>query len=196
LQLQFTKNDAKILGSPQTFSRCGDSGLAIADTYPHLQTCADDLPIVRSCYHDSFNHAPAQYMLNTGHNRMGRPCLGSWVAYGLATGIVLGVSLRLRSRDAGRGGDRPDVGVPQELEGQAEDIGEGPGAVPGGGDGEPDQVTGVERVGPDPDPGSFRGAGKGLGSEEMSERPGVAFAELLKHLKTDAILKHGGAPSG
>jgi hypothetical protein len=85
LQLQFTKNDAAILGSPQTFSKCGESGLEIADTYPHLQRCADDLAIVRSCYHDSFNHAPAQYMLNTGHSRMGRPCLGSWVTYGLGS---------------------------------------------------------------------------------------------------------------
>src|SRR5690349_13561431 len=42
LQLQFTKSDAAILGSPQTFSRSGESGLEIADTYPHLQTCADD----------------------------------------------------------------------------------------------------------------------------------------------------------
>jgi uncharacterized protein (DUF1501 family) len=85
LQLQFTKNDAAVLGSPQTFSRCGGSGLEIADTYPNLQRCADDLAVVRSCHHDSFNHAPAQYMLNTGHNRMGRPCLGSWVTYGLGS---------------------------------------------------------------------------------------------------------------
>jgi uncharacterized protein (DUF1501 family) len=85
LQLQFTKNDAAILGSPQTFRPCGQSGLEIADTYPHLQTCADDLAIVRSCYHDSFNHAPAQYMLNTGSARMGHPCLGSWVTYGLGS---------------------------------------------------------------------------------------------------------------
>jgi uncharacterized protein (DUF1501 family) len=85
LQLQFTKNDAAILGSPQTFRRCGASGLEIADTYPHLQACADDLAVVRSCYHDSFNHAPAQYMLNTGSPRMGHPCLGSWVAYGLGS---------------------------------------------------------------------------------------------------------------
>jgi uncharacterized protein (DUF1501 family) len=85
LQLQFTKNDAAILGSPQTFKKCGQSGLEIADTYPHLQTCADDLAIVRSCYHDSFNHAPAQYMLNTGAARMGKPCLGSWVVYGLGS---------------------------------------------------------------------------------------------------------------
>jgi uncharacterized protein (DUF1501 family) len=85
LQLQFTKMDAAILGSPQTFRKCGMSGLEIADTYPHLQECADDLAIVRSCYHDSFNHAPAQYMLNTGSSRMGKPCLGSWVTYGLGS---------------------------------------------------------------------------------------------------------------
>jgi uncharacterized protein (DUF1501 family) len=85
LQLQFTKNDAAILGSPQTFRKCGASGIEIADTYPHLQSCADDLAVVRSCYHDSFNHAPAQYMLNTGSARMGHPCLGSWVTYGLGS---------------------------------------------------------------------------------------------------------------
>ena len=84
LQLQFTGMNAAVLGS-QTFTKCGRSGLDIADTYPHLQKCADDLAIVRSCYHDSFNHAPAQYMLNTGHSRMGRPCLGSWVTYGLGS---------------------------------------------------------------------------------------------------------------
>jgi uncharacterized protein (DUF1501 family) len=81
--LQFTHANAAVLGSPQTFRRCGYSGLAIADTYPHLQVCADDLAVIRSCYHDSFNHAPAQYMLSTGWPRMGRPCLGSWVTYGL-----------------------------------------------------------------------------------------------------------------
>jgi hypothetical protein len=85
LQLQFTKKDAAILGSPQTFRKCRQSGIEIADTYPHLQRCADDLAVIRSCYHDSFNHAPAQYMLNTGSSRMGRPCLGSWTTYGLGS---------------------------------------------------------------------------------------------------------------
>jgi uncharacterized protein (DUF1501 family) len=85
LQLQFTKMDAAILGSPQTFRECGESGIEIADTYPNLQRRADDLAVVRSCYHESFNHAPAQYMLNTGSARMGKPCLGSWVTYGLGS---------------------------------------------------------------------------------------------------------------
>jgi hypothetical protein len=81
--LQFTKPDAAVLGSPQSFSKCGHSGIEIADTYPNLQKCADDLAVVRSCHHESFNHAPAQYMLSTGFSRMGRPCLGSWTVYGL-----------------------------------------------------------------------------------------------------------------
>src|SRR5262245_43522221 len=41
LRLQFTHSDAAVLGSPQTFRRCGRSGIEIADTYHHLQTCAD-----------------------------------------------------------------------------------------------------------------------------------------------------------
>jgi uncharacterized protein (DUF1501 family) len=85
LQLQFTGRDAAILGCPQTFSRCGQSGLEIADTYPCLQTCADELAVIRSCYHESFNHAPAQYMLSTGASRMGHPSMGSWVTYGLGS---------------------------------------------------------------------------------------------------------------
>jgi hypothetical protein len=85
LQLRFTKSDSAILGCPQKFAKCGESGIEIADTYSALQSCADDLAIVRSCYHDSFNHAPAQYLLNTGMSRMGSPCLGSWVTYGLGS---------------------------------------------------------------------------------------------------------------
>jgi uncharacterized protein (DUF1501 family) len=85
LRLQFTKNDAAILGCPQKFRKCGQSGIEIADTYPHLQACADDLAVVRSCHHNSFNHAPAQYLLNTGSARMGNPCLGSWATYGLGS---------------------------------------------------------------------------------------------------------------
>ena len=85
LTLQFTHMDARVLRSPQTFSRCGQSGLEIADTYPNLQQCADDLAVIRSCYHESFNHAPAQYLMNTGSARMGRPSMGSWVTYGLGS---------------------------------------------------------------------------------------------------------------
>src|SRR5438132_209324 len=41
--------------------------------------------LLPSAYHDALNHAPAQYMMNTGSARMGRPCIGSWVSYGLGS---------------------------------------------------------------------------------------------------------------
>ena len=85
LQLRFTKMDALIHGCRLHFTRCGQSGLEIADSYPQLQKCADDLAVVRSCYHDAFNHSPAQYLMNTGSARMGRPCMGSWVTFGLGS---------------------------------------------------------------------------------------------------------------
>jgi uncharacterized protein (DUF1501 family) len=85
LQLRFTKMDALIHGCRLNFTKCGQSGIEIADSYPNLQKCADDLAVVRSCYHDAFNHSPAQYMMNTGSARMGRPCMGSWVTFGLGT---------------------------------------------------------------------------------------------------------------
>jgi hypothetical protein len=38
-----------------------------------------------SCWTDSNNHSPALFKINTGMTRMGFPCLGSWVTYGLGT---------------------------------------------------------------------------------------------------------------
>src|SRR6185312_17456396 len=79
LHLQFTHMNSRVLRCPLTLKKSGQSGLEIAENYPNLQQCADDLAVVRSCYHDSFNHAPAQYMMSTGSSRMGRPSVGSWV---------------------------------------------------------------------------------------------------------------------
>ena len=86
LQLQFTEvKKQKLLGSKQTFRRCGKSGLEICDSFRHLQTVADDLCVLHGCHHEIFNHTPAIWLLNTGHDRMGRPSLGSWTTYGLGS---------------------------------------------------------------------------------------------------------------
>ena len=45
----------------------------------------DDIAVIRSCYGDVFDHAPAIYLRNSGSQFPGRPCLGSWVTYGLGT---------------------------------------------------------------------------------------------------------------
>jgi hypothetical protein len=74
-----------LLGTRRTFRPAGRSGLPVSDFLPHLADCADDLAVVRSCKADSVNHPQAVYQMNTGSILMGKPSLGSWVAYGLGT---------------------------------------------------------------------------------------------------------------
>jgi hypothetical protein len=45
----------------------------------------DDISVIRGCYSDQFDHAPAIYLRSTGSQIAGRPSLGSWVTYGLGT---------------------------------------------------------------------------------------------------------------
>ncbi len=63
----------------------GDSGLHISDMLPALAQHVDDLCVLRSLHGDSVNHPQSVYQMNTGHILMGRPSVGSWVAYGLGT---------------------------------------------------------------------------------------------------------------
>ena len=82
----FIKGTPKILGSPFDFRRHGQSGQEISDLLPHLATIADDIAIVKSMQTTQFNHAPAQIFMNTGHQVIGRPSMGSWLSYGLGIG--------------------------------------------------------------------------------------------------------------
>jgi hypothetical protein len=81
----FTAGVPKLMGSPRTFARYGQSGQWMSDAIPHLHTVADDLCIIHSMNTDQFNHAPAELLLLTGSPRPGRPSMGSWVTYGLGT---------------------------------------------------------------------------------------------------------------
>lgn len=76
---------ALMRGSPWAFRRCGESGLEISDLFPQLQGQADRLAVVRSCYGDAFDHAPAIYLRASGSQFPGRPSLGSWTVYGLGS---------------------------------------------------------------------------------------------------------------
>jgi hypothetical protein len=79
----FIRPDAAVLGPQFGFARHGQSGAELSEMLPHLARVADDICIVRSVTTDQFNHAPAQLFFNTGFSQPGRPCLGSWVLYGL-----------------------------------------------------------------------------------------------------------------
>jgi hypothetical protein len=80
---QIDAANGKLMGSPFPFHPRGESGLEISDLFPNLARHADDLAVVRSCYHDSFIHGPAITIMNTGTMMLGRPSAGSWVLYGL-----------------------------------------------------------------------------------------------------------------
>jgi hypothetical protein len=45
----------------------------------------DKMAFLHSCWTDSNNHSPALFKINTGSTRMGFPCVGSWITYGLGT---------------------------------------------------------------------------------------------------------------
>ncbi len=76
---------AILRGSPWQFQPGGKCGTPVSDLYPHLRKQMDDVTVIRSCYGDVFDHAPAIYLRNSGSQFPGRPCLGSWVTYGLGT---------------------------------------------------------------------------------------------------------------
>jgi hypothetical protein len=74
-----------ILGSKRTFRRHGESGLEVSDLLPLIARKADRLAVIRSCYHEGFTHSQAQFLINNGWPRIGRPSLGSWILYGLGS---------------------------------------------------------------------------------------------------------------
>jgi uncharacterized protein (DUF1501 family) len=79
----FIRPDAAVLGPRFKFAKHGASGAELSEMLPHLARVVDDVCLIKSMHTDQFNHAPAQIFLNTGFAQPGRPCLGSWVLYGL-----------------------------------------------------------------------------------------------------------------
>ncbi len=85
IKSQFINGGTPLMGSSWKFNKYGQSGLEISDLFPHIATCADDLAVIRSCYTESFVHAPAMYQMVTSRTMQGHPSVGSWVTYGLGT---------------------------------------------------------------------------------------------------------------
>src|SRR5688572_26528879 len=81
----FIKPDAELFASEFKFARHGKCGAELSEALPHLAEVVDDIAIIKSMYTNAFNHAPGQVMMQTGSSQFGRPCLGSWVLYGLGS---------------------------------------------------------------------------------------------------------------
>jgi uncharacterized protein (DUF1501 family) len=81
----FLRGHPSLLGPRFKFARHGHSGLELSELLPHLATVADDLAVVKTVHTEQINHGPAQLMFHTGFGRFGRPSIGAWVSYGLAS---------------------------------------------------------------------------------------------------------------
>ena len=80
---QLQNTELKARGAFTEFKKCGRSGIEISNIFPHIQTVADDLCVVRSMQTEQINHDPAHAFMNTGSIIKGRPSMGSWLLYGL-----------------------------------------------------------------------------------------------------------------
>ena len=81
----FSEEVGALMKSPFEFSPRGESGKMVSELFPHLGEHVDKMAFIHSGHSDSNNHSPALFMINSGQTRMGFPCLGAWVTYGLGS---------------------------------------------------------------------------------------------------------------
>jgi hypothetical protein len=75
-----------IAPSKYKFSQAGQCGLWMnTQLLPYTARAVDDLCFIRSMHTEAINHEPAITHMQTGNQIGGRPCLGSWVGYGLGS---------------------------------------------------------------------------------------------------------------
>ncbi len=72
-----------LMKSPFAFAPRGECGKMVSSIFPHLGQHVDKMAFIHSGFTESNNHSPALFAMNTGMARMGFPCVGSWVTYGL-----------------------------------------------------------------------------------------------------------------
>jgi hypothetical protein len=71
------------MGSPFQFQKYGESGIEVSDLFRHTAGMIDEICVIRSMHADVPNHEPSLMLMNCGEARQARPCVGSWVLYGL-----------------------------------------------------------------------------------------------------------------
>ncbi|MFV1994779.1 MAG: DUF1501 domain-containing protein, partial [Verrucomicrobiales bacterium] len=81
----FAKQVGPLMKSPFEFTPRGQCGKMVSSIFPKLGEHVDKMAFIHSGYTESNNHSPALFMMNCGVPRMGHPCAGSWVTYGLGS---------------------------------------------------------------------------------------------------------------
>ncbi|MDQ2775553.1 MAG: DUF1501 domain-containing protein, partial [Acidobacteriota bacterium] len=67
------------------FGQHGKSGTWVSELFPYTAKMTDDIAVIRSMHTDAINHEPAVTFLQTGFMIAGKPCIGSWLSYGLGS---------------------------------------------------------------------------------------------------------------
>jgi uncharacterized protein (DUF1501 family) len=67
------------------FAQHGQSGTWVSELLPYTAKMVDDIAVVRSMNTDAINHEPAVLFMQTGFMISGKPCVGSWISYGLGS---------------------------------------------------------------------------------------------------------------
>jgi hypothetical protein len=68
-----------------SFQRQGQSGLWLSELLPHTGKIADEICVLQAMNTEAINHDPAITFIQTGSQLPGRPCMGSWIDYGLGS---------------------------------------------------------------------------------------------------------------
>ncbi len=82
---QLQGKELKALKPQVSFTKSGNSGIEISDFFPHIQSIADELCVIKSMRTEQINHDPAHTFFNTGTIRPNNPSIGAWLLYGLGT---------------------------------------------------------------------------------------------------------------
>jgi hypothetical protein len=67
------------------FKQHGKSGMWFSETIPNIASIADDICVIKTVNTEAINHDPAITFIQTGFQQPGRPCIGSWLSYGLGS---------------------------------------------------------------------------------------------------------------
>ncbi len=75
----------RVMRSPWTFRRHGESGRWVSSLFPHLAERVDDLCFLHGMHTEGIAHGPATLFMHTGSINLVRPSVGAWAMYGLGT---------------------------------------------------------------------------------------------------------------
>jgi hypothetical protein len=84
-KIKTDRASGNLMRSPFQFAKRGQSGIEVSEIFPKIGSMIDDFCVIRSTYTDIGNHPAGLLMMNCGHTQIGRPCMGSWLTYGLGT---------------------------------------------------------------------------------------------------------------